>query len=111
MKEKKVLRLTVCRKWFDMIVKGSKNEEYREIKAYWCRRLTTNCECLYDIAHELGFGEILYRPFTHVLFINGYNKYSPQIEKKIKDICIGFPKKDLCPDAWLQTRFFIIKFE
>ena len=33
--EKKILRLTVCKKWFDMIVAGTKKEEYREIKAYW----------------------------------------------------------------------------
>lgn len=111
LKEKKVLRLTVCRKWYDMIVAGTKKEEYREIKTYWIRRLTANCECLYDVAVELSFGSIVYRPFTHVLFINGYNKDSPRIEKKIKEICIGFPKKGLCPDKWLKTRFFIIKFE
>ena len=34
LKEKKVLRLTICKKWFDMIVAGTKKEEYREIKAY-----------------------------------------------------------------------------
>lgn len=111
LKEKKVLRLTVCRKWYDMIVAGTKKEEYREIKTNWIRRLTANCECLYDVAVELSFGSIVYRPFTHVLFINGYNKDSPRIEKKIKEICIGFPKKGLCPDKWLKTRFFIIKFE
>lgn len=43
LKEKKVLRLTICKKWFDMIVAGTKKEEYREIKAYWAKRLTTNC--------------------------------------------------------------------
>lgn len=111
LKEKKVLRLTVCKKWFDMIVTGTKKEEYREIKTYWARRLTTNCECFYDVAVELSYGSVIYRPFTHVLFINGYNKDSPRIEKKIKEICIGFPKKGLCPDKWLKTRFFIIKFE
>lgn len=54
LKEKKVLRLTVCRKWYDMIVAGTKKEEYREIKTYWIRRLTANCECLYDVAVELS---------------------------------------------------------
>lgn len=95
LKEKKVLRLTVCKKWFEMIVAGTKKEEYREIKTYWARRLTANCECLYDVAVELSYGSVVYRPFTHVLFINGYNKDSPRIEKKIKEICIGFPKKSL----------------
>lgn len=110
-KEKKVLRLTVCKKWFDMIVAGTKNEEYREIKAYWAKRLTTNCECYYDVANEYYCGRIIYRPFTHVLFINGYSKNSQRIEKKINEICIGMPKKGLCPDEWLETGFFIIKFE
>ena len=111
LKEKKVLRLTVCKKWFDMIVAGTKNEEYREIKAYWAKRLTANCECYYDVANEYYCGRIIYRPFTHVLFINGYSKNSKRIEKKIKEICIGLPKKGLCPEEWLETGFFIIKFE
>lgn len=111
LKEKKVLRLTVCKKWFDMIVSGTKKEEYREIKAYWAKRLTTNCECYYDVANEYYCGRIIYRPFTHVLFINGYNKNSQRIEKKIKEICIGMPEKGLCPEEWLETGFFIIKFE
>ena len=111
LKEKKVLRLTVCKKWFDMIVAGTKNEEYREIKAYWAKRLTANCECYYDVANEYYCGRIIYRPFTHVLFINGYSKNSPRIEKKINEICIGLPKKGLCPEKWLETGFFIIRFE
>lgn len=48
---------------------------------------------------------------THVLFINGYNKDSPRIEKEIESITIGKPKKGLCPDKWLDTEFFIIKFK
>ena len=111
LKEKKVLRLTVCKKWFDMIVAGTKNEEYREIKAYWAKRLTANCECYYDVANEYYCGRIIYRPFTHVLFINGYSKNSTRIEKKIKEICIGLPKRGLCPEEWQETGFFIIKFE
>lgn len=33
--KKKVLTLAVSKEWFDMIVSGEKNEEYREIKPYW----------------------------------------------------------------------------
>lgn len=110
MKEKKVLRLYVCKKWFDMIVAGTKNEEYREVKAYWAKRLTNNCECQYDVAAQFFNGRINYRTFTHVLFINGWSKNS-QIEKKIKEICIGLPKKGLCPDEWLEAGCFIIRFE
>lgn len=110
--EKKVLNLSVKKQWFDMIKAGDKTEEYREIKPYWIKRLTTNCEVLYDVAAETHYGEVLYRPYTHVLFVKGYPKGNkPSVEKKIVDITIGNPKKGLCPDKWLDKEFFVIKFE
>ena len=109
--KKKVLTLTVSKQWFDMIVADEKIEEYREIKPYWIKRLTTNCEVEYDVALETYCGKVLYRPYTHVLFINGYRKDSPSIEKEIKSITIGKPKKCLCPDKWLDKEFFVIKFK
>lgn len=93
--KKKVLTLTVSKQWFDMIVAGEKTDEYREIKPYWIKRLTTNCEVEYDVAVETYCGKVLYRPYTHVLFINGYRKDSPRIEKEIESITIGKPKKGL----------------
>lgn len=108
--EKNVLTLTVSKQWFDMIVAGEKTEEYREIKPYWIKRLTTNCEVAYDVAAETYCGKVLYRPYIHVLFINGYRKDSPRIEKEIESISIGRPKKGMCPDKWLDTEFFVIKF-
>ena len=104
--KKKVLTLTVSKQWFDMIVADEKIEEYREIKPYWIKRLTTNCEVEYDVALETYCGKVLYRPYIHVLFINGYRKDSPRIEKEIKSITIGKPKKGLCPDKWLDKEFF-----
>ena len=109
--KKKVLTLTVSKQWFDMIVADEKIEEYREIKPYWIKRLTTNCEVEYDVALETYCGKVLYRPYTHVLFINGYRKDSPSIEKEINSITIGKPKKGLCPDKWLDKEFFVIKFK
>ena len=109
--KKKVLTLTVSKQWFDMIVADEKIEEYREIKPYWIKRLTTNCEVAYDVAAETYCGKVLYRPYTHVLFINGYRKDSPRIEKEIESITIGKPKKGLCPDKWLDKEFFVIKFK
>ena len=50
--KKNVLTLTVSKQWFDMIVTGEKTEEYREIKPYWIKRLTTNCEVAYDVAEN-----------------------------------------------------------
>lgn len=54
---------------------------------------------------------IVPKPYTHVLFINGYRKDSPRIKKEIESIAIGKPKKGLCPYKWLDKEFFIIKFK
>ena len=82
-----------------------KTEEYREIKPYWIKRLTTNCEVAYDVAEKTYCGNVLYRPYTNVLFINGYRKDRPRIEKDIESITIVNHKKGLCPE------FFVIKFK
>ena len=58
--EKKVLHLTLHRKWFDEICSGRKMEEYREASHYWIRR-------------------ILYRYFDEIRFVNGYGKDRPFI--------------------------------
>lgn len=121
--KKKVLTLTVSKQWFDMIADGEKDEEYREIKPYWVRRIldmsrakvgadTISLALQYDVIRDRKdifkeHGKAL----THVLFINGYRKDSPRIEKEIESISIGKPKKGLCPDKWLDTEFFIIKFK
>lgn len=115
--EKKVLTLNVSKQWFDMIDAGEKTEEYREIKPYWASRLV-NQKAGSGEVHFDGFcgyiaiiGKLEYKPYTHVLFINGYRKDSPRIEKEIESITIGKPKKGLCPDKWLDKEFFVIKFE
>ena len=78
-------------------------------------RLATNEERLMLFDEYGGYccvtGEPEYKPYTHVLFINGYRKDSPRIEKEIESITIGKPKEGLCPDKWLDTEFFIIKFK
>lgn len=122
--KKNTLHLTINRKWFDLIKDGTKREEYREIKVYWINRL------LLDFVGTSmgGFASILEknigalkefwsskciktRPYTHVLFINGYGKNRPRIEKEIEGITIGKPKKGLCPDEFLDKEYFIIKFK
>lgn len=116
--KKKVLTLTISKEWYELIVAGEKNEEYREIKPYWASRLLVNHNSESGMVgfDEFGgytavIGEPEYKPFTHVLFINGYRKDSSRIEKEIESITIGKPKKGLCPDKWLDTEFFIIKFK
>lgn len=131
--KKKVLTLAVSKEWFDMIVSGEKNEEYRVIKDFWMSRLLLikdeefkdfdkydklhigkTFEMLIDIntiKEKLNNGTMKFVPFTHVLFKNGYYDDSPKVEKEIESITIGKPKKGLCPDKWLDTEFFVIKFK
>ena len=122
---KKVLTLTVSKQWFDMIVACEKTEEYREIKPYWVARLFQNNSNIVNVRNlslalagrtdllkkYIDAQRIVLKQYTHVLFINGYRKDSPRIEKKIESIAIGKPKKGLCPDKWLDTEFFVIKFK
>lgn len=129
--KKKILTLTIDKQWFDMVVSGKKKEEYRVIKGYWAKRLllvrseleepfekmSKECAENWDsISIEMAkhcFISPYYKtaPYTHVLFINGYRKDSPRIEKEIESITIGKPKKGLCPDKWIDTEFFVIKFK
>lgn len=123
--EKKVLTLTVNKQWFDMIIVGEKTEEYREIKPYWVARLFQNNSNIVDVRNlasalagrtdllkkYIDAQRIVLKQYTHVLFVNGYRKDSPHIEKEIESITIGKPKKGLFPDKWLDTEFFIIKFK
>ena len=107
-----------------MIVSGEKTEEYREIKPYWVARLfqnNSNIDVQYLATALAGRADLLkkyidaerivLKQYTHVLFINGCRKDSERIEKEIKSITIGMPKKGLCPDKWLSQSFFIIKFK
>lgn len=72
----KILHLTLKKKWFDMIIRGDKKEEYREIKPYWDKRLNGKS---YEI----------------VRFRNGYAKDAPTMDVEIKGI-----RKDVCVPEW-----------
>lgn len=123
--KKQVLTLTVSKDWFNMISDGRKTEEYRVPKKHWIKRLlaansdSTNMKLWAEavdgrvdiIRQSIRTNFVSFKPYTHVLFINGYRKDSPRIKKKIESITIGKPKKGLCPNKWLDTEFFIIKFK
>jgi hypothetical protein len=60
--DKRILHLTVRKKWFDEIACGKKKEEYREIKPYWTVRLKNKA---YDeIWFKNGYGDTV--PFMRV---------------------------------------------
>jgi hypothetical protein len=68
---KKILHLTLKKKWFYLILKGEKKHEYRIAKAYWVRRLTEE--------FDLRNGTIRFRHFDEIIFRNGYSKTAPTI--------------------------------
>ena len=55
---KRVLHLTLHRRWFDEIASGRKTQEYRLCTAFWVRRLED-------------------RTYDEIQFRNGYNKDAP----------------------------------
>ena len=61
---KKILHLTLKKKWFDLIASGEKKFEFREIKPYWIKRL-------FEKEHPNGL-----RHYDYILFRNGYRKNS-----------------------------------
>lgn len=118
--KKKVLTLAVSKEWFDMIVSGEKKEEYRTIKGYWTVRLydvfaKNPTKYLMDkkISGDIDYLKLMIRcnhfiakQYTHVLFINGYRKDSPRIEKEIVRVSpSGSLKKVYVPTSGLIQSF------
>ena len=74
---KRILHLTLHKRWFDAIADGSKREEYRAQTEYWRKRLE---EKTYDEIH----------------FRNGYNKTSPQMRVEVLGITTGEWQNEPC---------------
>ena len=66
----RVLRLTLKKRWFEMIASGVKKEEYRELKPYWHKRL-------------------LNKDYDMICFRNGYAKDSPRVTVEYKGLLSG----------------------
>ncbi len=80
-----MLTLQIKKKWFDMILSGEKQEEYREIKPYYTSRFK-NIGMMPD---PLGIDEFdlihkseEYRKFD-IKFRNGYSNKSPYFIAKV----------------------------
>lgn len=63
----KILHLTLTKEWFDLVVSGTKTEEYREKKPYWAKRLLNDA----------------------IKFRNGYQKSSPNGLVRYQGLEIG----------------------
>lgn len=106
--KKKVLRLTLKKKWYNLILLGAKREEYREIKEYWLKRLF---EVQSPMIAKFIFGNVGLTPkdFTHIQFRLGYRKNAPTMEFQITDI--GINRGDSSMGAPVDQDVIIIKFK
>lgn len=82
------LKLTLNKKWFDLIEQGIKTEEYREVKRFWIVRLLANIEYLTDLEGVKNIGA-RFKKFDYVEFTNGYSKSSRQITVEFVNLLIG----------------------
>jgi len=61
------LHLTLYKKWFELMLSGEKNIEYRERKAYWYAKL----------------GEGRWKRYDKVKFVNGYGSNRPWMIREL----------------------------
>jgi len=120
-----VLYLNLKKKWFDMIAKGEKTEEYREIKEYWLKRLFLydgsvpfDKPMLDEIITELkkkpySFDDLYYwadwkpKPFNFICFKNGYSKNAPEIWCGYETIEIKPAKPEWSENA--KGNYFVLR--
>lgn len=79
-----ILNLTLKHKWFDLIERGIKKEEYREVKPHWISRFVGNPKAFWEFYPQFDF-----RGFTHVKFTLGYQRNAPTMTFKIDEVDIG----------------------
>lgn len=68
----KVLDLVLKTRWYDMIDRGEKKEEYREDKEYWIKRLTDLNTDFVPFSYRYHYEEIPFKHYTHVRFHRAY---------------------------------------
>lgn len=88
----RTLKLTLKKKWFDMIESGAKTEEYREITQYWINRLLTDFST--DATKnpiKLNGGSYNVIDFNQVHFFNGahFSERLDNFKIECKGISIG----------------------
>ncbi len=72
-----MLILPIKKKWFDMILFGEKQEEYREIGFINCATFAADTEKFINQLRDIGVGGSIF-----ICFRNGYNKNSPSFVAK-----------------------------
>ena len=100
----KILKLTIKKQWYDMILSGIKKEEYREIKPFWKSRLTNQKANLARPQSQWKFNQ-----YDAIQFFNGayYGEDLPNFIIECKFIAIdhGNPEWGALP----EEQYFVIK--
>lgn len=104
------ITLTLHRKWFDLILSGQKQEEYREIKPYWVRRLLGNWQ-QYNENSVFYKGQQLLIPFgvTAITFKNGYSAGARRFTIEWKGLEVKEPNPEWVPLEDANKLFFALK--
>lgn len=111
------LHMTLKKQWFDMIASRFKPEEYREVKAYWTKRLLLdkngkkmNEADADDLAEAIKYAfsdnwkdELLPKEaviqYDNIVFKNGYSKDAPTLVVEYKGLKIGRGQEQWGADA------------
>jgi len=97
-----MLTLPIEERWFRMILRGEKKEEYREIKDYWKTRFHKAGLCM-----ESGIPKAP----AEVLFVNGYGNARPAIRATVRlSIGTGRPEWGAEPGE-VYFKLIILKME
>lgn len=106
----KTLRLVIKKQYFDMILKGTKKEEYREVKDYYMQRIVGRHGCgtgyNFTILRDLGFNALQQPFFDTITFVNGYAKDARQMVVECNGVIVDKGKK--CWGA-PNYRVFVLK--
>ena len=96
-----VLHLNLIKVWFDMIKKGDKKEEYRDITEYWGRRFVNG---------KIKIKGVCYHPSDVIVcFSNGYAKNRDQFYVQIKGMKVGKGKPEW--GAQLNQQYHVLQLK
>lgn len=100
----KILDLVQKTKWFDMVERGEKPEEYRADSPYWIKRFTGLDLGYLPFSFRNGYQKINQKGYTHVRLHRAYTKTTMLFE--LNDIVYGYGNASL--GAW-DEELFILK--
>lgn len=109
-----VIHLFLKHKWYDMIERGEKKEEYREIKPYWIGRIFKEAMSFpkgiepHDFFFRNGKYHGIFRSKVRlVVFHRAYTDTT--MEYKVDGIAVGKPNPEWCESEDKYKEVFIIK--